>query len=78
MATFTISLSGSSVVNGTKNWTLTDADVQLLVTFLTNKFSATTPQQALLAWSQDFVGRTINEVRNYQQNQAAVAPIVFT
>lgn len=78
MATFTISLSGSAVVTGSKSWTVSDADVQTLVNFLSNKFSTSTPQQALLAWSQDFVSRTISDVRGYQQSQAAITPLTFT
>jgi hypothetical protein len=78
MATFTISLSGSSVVNGSKNWTVSDADVQILVNFLANRFSTPPNAQALAAWTQDFVSSTINQVRSFQQTQAIVTPITFT
>lgn len=83
MATFTISISGSAVVNGSKNWAVADADIQTLSTFMIAKYSSPgqaqlTAPQALSAWAQDFVNRTIAEVRSYQQSQAAVSPIVFT
>lgn len=83
MATFTISLSGSAVVNGSKSWTVSDADVQGLVTFLIATYSVPggptlTPQQALLAWTQSFVSGTIAQVQRYQRTQAAIAPITFT
>lgn len=82
MATFTISLSGSAVVNGSKNWTVSDADVQRLVDFLIARYSPPTgpltPQQALLAWTQDFVTHAANDARNHQRAQAVVAPVVFT
>ena len=81
MATFTISLSGSAVVNGSKNWTLTDADVQKLSTFLIAKYggsSSITAGQALSLWVQDFVNSTISDVRTYQQATAVVVPPAFT
>lgn len=78
MATFTISLSGSAVVNGSKSWTLSDADVQSLATFLINKYGAATAQQALALWAQDFVNTTISNVQIYQKSTATVPPLTFT
>lgn len=79
MATFTISLSGSAVVNGSKSWTLSDADVQALSTFTIQKFGPTlTAQQALTLWAQDFVNRTISDVLVYQKSVAVVPPLTFT
>ncbi len=82
MATFTISLSGSTVVNGSKSWTLSDADVQSLSNFLIAKFSFNgpplTPAQALLAWVQDFVNQTVSNVASFQKAQIIVPPVTFT
>lgn len=78
MATFTISLSGSGVVNGSKSWDISDADTTLLVAYLRNRYSTATNQLALAAWTQDFVGGTIMQVRNAQQSSAPITPIVFT
>lgn len=84
MATFTITLSGSAVVNGTKSWTVSDTDVQSLVNYLQVKYftggpggSAPTPQQALLSWCQDWVTTTIGQVQNFVRAQASIAPITF-
>lgn len=84
MATFTISLSGSAVVNGTKSWTINDTDVQSLVNYLQAKYSTVgpggtpTPAQALLSWSQDWVTNTISQVQNFSRAQASIPPISFT
>jgi hypothetical protein len=83
MATFTIGLSGSAVVNGSKNWTLSDGDVQSLVNFLVVKYSgsavpALTAQQCLALWAQDFVNRTIADVKGVPAGNGGVPPIVFT
>jgi|KBSSwiStaDraftv2_1062776.scaffolds.fasta_scaffold6693786_2 hypothetical protein len=82
MATFTISLSGSAIVNGSKSWTLSDADVQKLSTFTLAKYAAAgssiTAAQALGLWTQDFVNRTISDVGEHQRAIASVPPVVFT
>jgi len=81
MATFQISLSGSAVANGSKNWTLSDADVQKLVTFLIAKYGGSvsiTSTQALSLWTQDFVNSTVSDVKAYQLATTPIAPIVFT
>ena len=83
MATFTISLSGSSVVNGSKSWTISDADVQALTNYLSAAYgrpppaAPLTPQQCLLAWVQDFVGQTVANVKDYQRSAAVITPITF-
>lgn len=86
MATFTISLSGSTVVNGSKSWTVSDADVQLLVDYMAKKFAGRgnppLPNgQALLAWVTSFVQTTVGEIQ-YQKTQEAqravtVSPLSF-
>ncbi len=81
MATFTMALSGSGVVNGTKTWTVSDADVQHLLDYLASVYPSTTPptnQQALLFWVQGFVTETVMNVKAFQVAQTTVAPIVFT
>lgn len=89
MATFTISLSGSTVVNGSKSWTVSDADVQALVNYLVPTMTAEsgskttlTPSQALLAWAQGFVSETVSNVQFHQRQQQAAAlsvpPLSFT
>lgn len=77
MATFSISLSGSGVVNGSKNWTISDADVQALLNYLEGVYPAPTSQQVLANWAQAFVRRTIEEVKAHQRTQANIPPIVF-
>lgn len=95
MATLQISLSGSAVINGSKSYTLTDADVQTLISYMQTKFAtansdgSTTPltaAQALLAWANDWVSSTRDEIRsraltNAKQqaaDQVSVPPIVFS
>lgn len=92
MATLTIGLSGSSVINGSKSYTLSDSDIQLIINWAINKFSPRditgtittplTPAQALLAWVQDRMATaTIQEVKNYnvglQIQAVTVPPVVF-
>lgn len=87
MPTLTISLAGSSVVNGSKTWTVTDEDVQTLIDFQRGKYSERgktplTNQQALVAWAQNFVRQTVGEIHTAQREAAQAAlnvpPIVFT
>lgn len=91
MATLTISLAGSSVVNGSKSWTVSDADVQSLIDYMALKYAPGSrgpnrtplaPAQALSAWAQGFVTGSANEVRSDKMRQAqaavSVAPITFT
>jgi hypothetical protein len=96
MGTLTITGAGFNPgPNGSKSYTLTDADWQTLITYMATKFAPhpddgtvtpLTPTQALLAWVNDWVIHTRDEIRSTQQRtaeQAAVAavntpPIVFT
>lgn len=82
MATLTISLAGSSVVNGSKSWTVSDADVQALIDYNATKYSGgsrgetvppLTPAQALLAWAQGFVRQSAAEVHADKIRKAQVA-----
>lgn len=91
MATLTIGLSGSAVVNGSRSWTISDADVQRLIDYMSIKFrdnkndpTPLTSAQALNAWVGNFVANTKGEVENdlrtkaAQTAQAGISPIVFT
>lgn len=62
MSTITVSLSGSGIVNGTKNYTISDSDLQILLNWAKIRFFAQgatpTSQQILLAWVQWWVDTT--------------------
>lgn len=84
MAQLTISLSGSSVVNGSKSWTLSDADVQKLIDYMIVKYTfkrgpkqpAVVPPtaiQALNFWVSSFVDNTVAEITSSQRDKAAKA-----
>lgn len=91
MATITFSLSGSSVVNGNKSWTISDADVQILIDYMALKFGTRPgpmgpstplpPGQALAAWVTDFIVGTKNEIQRAKTREAqaavSVAPITI-
>jgi hypothetical protein len=90
MATFTFSLSGSTIVNGSKSWTVPDSDVQVLINFQTKKHAGDddlaaplTPAQALLAWVQGLIDGTVAEIHASQLRKAHQAvtpppPLSFT
>jgi hypothetical protein len=88
MATLTFSMSGSSVVNGTKTYTVSDADVQRILNYVTAAYSpvggpALSPQQALLAWVQNqCINPTSERVVSYELDQQVrtivITPPVFT
>lgn len=77
MATFTISLA-STPFTGSKSWTLSDADVTSLITYLNNRYAPATGAAALVSWAQNFVNRTVAEVQDFQQTQVQVPSITFT
>jgi hypothetical protein len=94
MATLTVQLAGSSVVNGSKTYTLSDADVQTIIDFMATKYGTVnqdgsvtplTNAQSLLAWVQNWVTQTRDEIRSVKllaaQQQAViqvnVPPVVF-
>lgn len=83
MATFTASLSGSSVVNGTKSFTISDPDVQILIDFLIKKYTfqnnpPPTKAQALTMWIQEFVDASTNQVQRGGVQTTVPPPIVFS
>ncbi len=77
MAALTISLSGSSVVNGSKSFTISDADVQRWINQLTaaSPLPAQTPQQVLVAWANLVVQRAIGDVQAFERAAAPITPI---
>lgn len=85
MATLTVSLSGSAVVNGSKSYTVSDADVQTLLTWVSQqprRFAVPqnpTNQQLLLAWVQQWVNENRDMVQQANTPPPVVpAPITFT
>lgn len=98
MGTLTVTASGFNPgPNGSKSATLADADWQTLITFMQAKYTANvtvdnptpvtpTPAQALVAWVQDWLSQTRDEIHSRQlataQQQAmqaaVVPPIVIT
>lgn len=82
MGTLTISAAGfSSGPNGSKVYTLTDADWQNLITYSQARYKANpandgtpapdlTPTQALLAWVNSWVTQTRDEIHSVQLRAA--------
>ena len=70
MATLAITLSGSAVVNGSKSYTVSDADTQAVLNWAEVAFAASLPQppqsptntQILLAWVQSWINGTRDAV----------------
>jgi hypothetical protein len=84
MATFTASLSGSTVVNGSKNYTISDADIQRLIDYLIVRYTPKGPdavppskQVALGMWIQEFVDSSTNRELEHSTTQNIPPPIVF-
>ena len=89
MSTITISLSGSAITGltgtPTKSYTVSDADLQLLLNWATVAFANTfapppapppTPQQILIAWIQNWVNGTKTAVQQFLTPASVVpAPI---
>jgi hypothetical protein len=77
MATLTISLSGSAVVNGSKNYTVSDADIQTLLNWAGRFAPGVTPQstaaQILVAWANWMIANTVTAVKQDQLGSAAAA-----
>jgi hypothetical protein len=79
MATLTISLSGSALVNGSKSYTISDADVQSLLDWATVNYASALPltptdQQILLAWVQGWINATKVSVQQFKTPPAVVPP----
>lgn len=71
MATLSIQLSGSAVVNGGKDYTLTDPVVQRLINYLKIKFETGLPAnptngQVLTKWVQNWIDTTKAEVQIFE------------
>lgn len=84
MATFTASISGSALVNGSKNWTLSDADLQSIINWARAVYPVPigspplTDGQALTTWMQSMLDTTKAQVTQWVRSQQATAPITFT
>lgn len=87
MPTLTMSISGSTIVNGSKNWQLSDADLQRILDFMKSKPDIPpnlTNAQLLLNWVTEFINGTNQQVQQYEifvKQQAAPSstpPVVFT
>lgn len=76
MGTFTLSLSGSGIVNGAKSYTVSDADVQRVLDWAATHYASSLPAnptnaQILGAWCQGIVDTTTH----VEQNFATPSPI---
>ncbi len=86
MGTLTIGVSGSGIVNGSKSYTVSDADTQKWVNYLiataTKGGSVPSAQQALVAWANSVVAGQITQTQQFARAQQikaiTVPPIVFT
>ncbi len=74
MATLTISLN-STPLTGSKTFTGTDADVTRLIAYLQRFYPGTTPQQALVAWANDWVKSAINNEQSANITQVVPLPL---
>ena len=71
MATIAISLSGSSIVNGSKNYTISDPDLQFLLNWCKANYvdilgQNPTNAQVLLSWFQGFINASINSEQQFR------------
>lgn len=74
MATITFTVSGSAIVNGSKAYTLSDADLQRILNYVSIAIATppgATNGQILVAWIQDFISDTINGVQSVEKTAAA-------
>lgn len=87
MTTFTASISGSAIVNGSHSWTISDADLQSLLDWATVTFAAPggpplANGPALIAWMQAMLDFSRSNVAGFKQDQArkaiSIPAIVFT
>jgi hypothetical protein len=73
MATLTISISGSAVVNGARNYTLSDAMVTRLINAMRAPYmpgDTRTDAQVLAAWADMLIERTKQHVLVEEQSAA--------
>jgi hypothetical protein len=76
MATISISVSGTTVATGTRNYTISDADLQSVldwaaVFFASSLSSAPTNAQILAAWANWFPSLTQDRLHTYRRDLAA-------
>ncbi len=92
MATITFGLSGSGIVNGSKTFTISDADTQRLLNWAAVRFQQTNGQgqvvaqtnaQLLVDWTNAVMAYTTDQIRQLEANNAAstasngvVAPLI--
>jgi hypothetical protein len=83
VATITIGLAGSAVVNGSKNYTLDDAAVSRLIAAVRYKFkpdsSGKTDAQILAMWADGVIADTkaeVAELEKRSQNAAILPPTI--
>ena len=76
MSTITISLSGSTIVNGSKNYTLSDTTVTRLINGMKYYYgSSLTDAQVLSAWVDGLIDTTKKMVVDAEKNTAVVAAV---
>ena len=88
MATLTISLSGSGIINGSKAYTISDADTQRLLNASSATFNTVGSNAAiLLAYAGGLRTYTLNMIKSFEGAQvmnsasaqvAAIVPIVMS
>jgi hypothetical protein len=78
MATITISLSGSAIVNGTRVYTLPDTQVNRLIAAMEHVHGDLPPTQVLAAWADDLIAKTRREVIQIEHNNAIITPLDIT
>ena len=71
MATLTISITGSTVVSGSKSYTATDASIQRLLIWAASRYAtvlstAPTNAQIMVAWADSWVNGTRNAVSQFE------------
>jgi len=76
MTTLTIALAGSAIVNGSKVYTVSDADVQRLLDTMAPLAPGGSNGQILLAWVQKWIDDTIAQIKYNEANAAATAAAV--
>jgi hypothetical protein len=74
MATLTIGLSGSGVVNGSKNYTISDAHILRLIDAMKYYNGDGTNAQLLVAWADSLIAHTKSMVVKKEQNTAIFLP----
>lgn len=80
MATLSFSVSGSAIGNGTKSYTVSDADLQSFLNWAASAFASNLPStptnpQIFSAWADFVVGHAKNNIQRFQT--VAPAPITI-